>query len=156
MSSIDVLDLRNRLQDNELCANSKAEVAAVLIDDLFDQALVRYATADSLDRLIEQWRVERAEMLAEQAQFLADIRHEINEFHKENSARERERDERERQRDERERERDERERERDERERQRARDQEARDARMRTWVLAVVGLGFAAVSVVNGLIVAFG
>ncbi len=149
MSSIDVLDLRNRLQDNELCANSKAEVAAVLIDDLFDQALVRYATADSLDRLIEQWRVERAEMLAEQAQFLADIRHEINEFHKENSARERERDERERQRDERER-------ERDERERQRARDQEARDARMRTWVLAVVGLGFAAVSVVNGLIVAFG
>ena len=149
MSSIDVLDLRNRLQDNELCANSKAEVAAVLIDDLFDQALVRYATADSLDRLIEQWRVERAEMLAEQAQFLADIRHEINEFHKENSARERERDERERQRDERER-------QRDERERQRARDQEARDARMRTWVLAVVGLGFAAVSVVNGLIVAFG
>ena len=36
------------------------------------------------------------------------------------------------------------------------RDQEERDARMRQWVMGAVGLGFAATTLVVGLLVAFG
>ena len=149
MSSIDVLDARRRLVDVGLCGNQSAEPTALLLDDLFDQALSGYVQESTLDGLVEQWRAERAEIAAQQARFLADIRLEINELRREAEARERERDERERQRDERER-------ERDERERQRIRDQEARDARMRNWVMGAVGVGFAATTLVVGLLVAFG
>ena len=149
MSSIDVLDARRRLVDVGLCGDQSAEPAALLLDDLFDQALTGYVQQTTLDGLVDQWRAERAEIAAQQAQFLADIRlemneirKEINEFREENNSRERERDERERQR--------------DERERQRTRDQEERDARMRQWVMGAVGLGFAATTLVVGLLVAFG
>lgn len=149
MSSIDVLGARNRLIDADICPERNAEPAVVFLDGLLDEALTPYATADSLERLIEQWRLERAEQMTIQAQFMADIRKEISDFREETNARERERDERERQRDARER-------ERDERERQRARDQESRDAKMQQWVMGVVGLGFAATTLVVGLLVAFG
>ena len=163
MSSIDVLETRDRLVDIGVCQNGQAEPMAVLLDDLFDQALATYVRQTALEQLIEQWRVERAEMAAEQAQFMADIRSEMNgirtelsDFRAENHQRELERDERERKRDERERERDERERQREERDRQRGRDQENRDARMQQWVIGVVGLGFAATTLAVGLLVAFG
>ncbi len=185
MSSIDVLDARERLVDVGLCGDRVAEPTALLLDDLFDQALSGYVAQTTLDGLVEQWRAERAELAAQQAQFLAEIRKEINDFRVENNQRERERDERERQRAqemaafttevreqdhqraqelaefaaemrEREGERDERERQRDERERQRVRDQEERDAKLRNWVVGVVGLGFAATTLVSGLLVAFG
>ena len=90
---------------------------------------------DTLEALIEQWRTERAEIAAQQAQFMAEIRKEISDFREENNLRERERDER---------------------ERLRARDQEERDSKTRNWVLVMIGIGFAAVSTVTGLIVAFG
>jgi len=97
---------------------------------------------DTLEALIEQWRTERAEIAAQQAQFMADVRKEISDFREESNLRERERDDRER--------------ERDERERQRVRDQEDRDAKLRQWVIGAVGLGFAATTLVVGLLVAFG
>ena len=149
MSSIDVLGARNKLIDAGVCPERNAEPAVVFLDDLLDEALTPYATANSLERLIEQWRLERAEQMTVQAQFMADIRKEISDFRAEEN-------ERERQRDERERERDERVRERDERERQRIRDQEDRDTKMRQWVIGAVGLGFAATTLVSGLLVAFG
>lgn len=152
MSSIDVLETRDRLVDTGVCQNGQAEPMAVLLDDLFDQALATYVRQTALEQLIEQWRVERAEMAAEQAQFMADIRSEMNEirkeiseFREESNARERERDER-----------DERERQRDERERQRVRDQEDRDSKMRQWVIGAVSVGFAATTLAVGLLVAFG
>lgn len=156
MSSIDVLGARDRLIDTGICPERNAEPAVVFLDDLLDEALTPYATADSLERLIEQWRLERAEQMTIQAQFMADIRKEVSDFRAEDSERERQRDERERQRDERERERDERERQRDERERQRIRDQDDRDSKMRQWVIGAVSLGFAATTLVVGLLVAFG
>ena len=156
MSSIDVLETRDRLVDIGVCQNGQAEPMATLLDDLFDQALSPFVTESALESLLDQWRAERAEIAAQQAQFMADfrsemngIRKEINEFREENNQRERGRDERERQRDERER-------ERDERERQRVRDQEDRDSKMRQWVLGAVGLGFAATTLAVGLLVAFG
>ena len=97
MSSIDVLDARRRLVDVGLCGDQSAEPAALLLDDLFDQALTGYVQQTTLDGLVDQWRAERAEIAAQQAQFLADLRKEINEFREENNQRERERDERERQ-----------------------------------------------------------
>ena len=149
MPSIDVLRTRNRLIERDICPNSNAETVAVLIDELLDEATETLATKDSLDALIEQWRTERAEILAQQAQFLADIRLEMNElrkeisdFREENNLRERERDGRER--------------ERDERERQRVRDQEERDARLRQWMMGAIGLGVAVTTLVVGLLVAFG
>ena len=142
MSSIEVLDARRRLVDVGLCGDQSAEPAALLLDDLFDQALTGYVQQTTIDGLVIQWRAERAEIAAQQAQFLADIRGEMNEIRKEiNDFRE---------------ENNSRERERDERERQRTRDQEERDARMRQWVMGVVGLGFAATTLVVGLLVAFG
>ena len=135
MSSIDVLGARHRLIDAGICPERNAEPAVVFLDSLLDEALTPYATADSLERLIEQWRLERAEIAAQQAQFMADIRKEISDFREESNVRERQRDER---------------------ERQRVRDQEDRDARMRQWVMGVVGLGFAATTLVVGLLVAFG
>lgn len=142
MSSIDVLDARRRLVDVGLCGDQSAEPAALLLDDLFDQALTGYVQQTTIDGLVIQWRAERAEIAAQQAQFLADIRGEMNEIRKEiNDFRE---------------ENNSRERERDERERQRTRDQEERDARMRQWVMGAVGLGFAATTLVVGLLVAFG
>lgn len=163
MSSIDVLDARRRLVDVGLCEDQSAEPAALLLDDLFDQALSGYVQEATLDGLVDQWRAERAEIAAQQALFLADIRlemngirKEINDFREENSQRERERDERERQRDERERQRDERERQRDSKWEERERERDARDARMRNWVIGAVGLGFAATTLVVGLLVAFG
>ncbi len=163
MSLIDVLETRDRLVDIGVCQNGQAEPMAVLLDDLFDQALATYVRQTALEQLIEQWRVERAEMAAEQTQFMADIRSEMNEIRKEisefraeNHQRELERDEREREGDERERQRDVRERQRDDRERQRVRDQEDRDSKMRQWVIGVVGIGFAAATLVSGLLVAFG
>lgn len=149
MSSIDVLDARRRLVDVGLCGDQSAEPTALLLDDLFDQALIGYVQEATLEGLVQQWRAERAEIAAQQAQFLADIRLEINEFRQAADARERERDKRER-------ERDERERQRDERERQRVRDQEERDAKLRNWVIGVVGLGFSASVLVSGLLIAFG
>ena len=154
MSSIDVLDARERLVDVGLCGDRVAEPTALLLDDLFDQALSGYVRQTALDGLVEQWRAERAEIAAQQAQFLAGIRLEMNEIRKEISDFREENNQRERERDERER--DERERRRDERERQRVRDQENRDAKMRQWVMGAVGLGFAATTLVVGLLVAFG
>jgi len=149
MSSIDVLDARRRLVDVGLCGDQSAEPTALLRDDLFDQALTGYVHQTTLDGLVDQWRAERAEIAAQQAQFLADIRlemneirKEINEFRESADARERERDERERQR--------------DERERQRVRDQEERDAKLRNWVIGVVGIGFSATVLVSGLLIEFG
>lgn len=142
MSSIDVLDARRRLVDVGLREDQSAEPTALLLDDLFDQALTGYVQEATLDGLVEQWRAERAEIAAQQAQFLADIRLEINEFGQVADARERERDKRELQR--------------DERERQRVRDQEERDAKLRNWVIGVVGLGFSASVLVSGLLIAFG
>lgn len=149
MSSIDVLDARRRLVDVGLCGDQSAEPAALLLDDLFDQALTGYVQQTTLDGLVIQWRAERAEIAAQQAQFLADIRgemneirREINDFREENNQRERERDERERQRDAKWEERD--------------RDRDTRDARMRNCVMGAVGLGFAATTLVVGLLVAFG
>ena len=156
MSSIDVLETRDRLVDTGVCQNGQAEPMAVLLDDLFDQALATYVRQTALEQLIEQWRVERAEMAAEQAQFMADIRSEMNEIRKEIGEFRAENHQRELERDERERERDERERQREERDRQRGRDQENRDARMQQWVMGVVGLGFAATTLAVGLLVAFG
>ena len=156
MSSIDVLDARERLVDVGLCGDQSAEPTALLLDNLFDQALTGYVQQATLDGLVEQWRSERAEIAAQQAQFLADIRREINEFRQAADARERERDERERQRDERERQRDERERQRDAKWEERDRDRDARDAKMRNWVIGVVGLGFSATVLVSGLLIAFG
>ena len=149
MASIDVLKTRDSLIARHLCPESMAESVAVFADELLEEATEPLARKDTLEALIEQWRMERAEIAAQQAQFMAEIRKEINDFREENNLRERERDERER-------ERDERERERDERERQRVRDEEARDARLRNWVVGVVGSGFAAVTLVSGLLVAFG
>ena len=149
MSSIDVLDARRRLVDVGLCGDPVAEPTALLLDDLFDEALESFVRQTTLDGLVEQWRAERAEIAAQQARFLVDLRLEMNEirkeisdFREENNRRERERDERERQR--------------DERERQRVRDQGDRDSKMRQWVIGVVGLGFAATTLVVGLLVAFG
>ena len=170
MSSIDVLETRERLVGIGVCENGQAEPMAVLLDDLFDQALGSYVHQSTLDLLIEQWRTERAEMAVQQAQFMADIRKEVNEIHREmneirkeisdfreeNNVRERERDERERQRDERERQRDERERQRDAKWEERERERNAREARLRGWVIGAVGLGFAATTLTVGLLVAFG
>ena len=142
MSSIDVLDARRRLVDVGLCGDQSAEPAALLLDDLFDQALTGYVQQTTLDGLVDQWRAERAEIAGQQAQFLADLRKEINEFREENNQRERDRDERERQRDAKWEERD--------------RERDTGDARMRQWVMGVVGLGFAATTLVVGLLVAFG
>jgi hypothetical protein len=108
---------------------------AEFADDLLVEALDGYVREESLEALIEQWRVERAELAAQQAVFMADIRKEINEFREESNLRERERDER---------------------ERQRNRDQDDRDAKMRQWVIGAVSLGFAATSLVVGLLVALG
>ena len=44
MSSIDVLETRERLVGIGICENGQAEPMAVLRDDLFDQALVRTST----------------------------------------------------------------------------------------------------------------
>ena len=142
MSSIDVLETRDRLVDIGVCQNGQAEPMATLLDDLFDQALSSFVTESTLESLVEQWRAERAEIAAQQAQFMSDFRLEMNEFREEHNQRERERDERER--------------ERDERERQRVRDQEGRDAKMRQWVVGAVSLGFAATTLAVGLLVAFG
>ena len=142
MASIDVLKTRNSLITRRLCPESMAESVAVFADELLEEATEPLARKDTLEVLIEQWRMERAEIAAQQAQFMADIRKEINDFREENNLRERERDERER--------------ERDERERQRVRDQEGRDAKLRQWVMGAVGLGFAATTLVVGLLVAFG
>jgi len=149
MSSIDVLDARRRLVDAGLCGDQSAEPTALLLDDLFDQALTGYVHQTTLDGLVDQWRAERAEIAAQQAQFLADIRIEVNEIRKENNDFREENNLRER-------ERDERERARDERERQRIRDQGDRDAKLRQWVMGAVGLGFAATTLAVGLLVAFG
>ena len=156
MSSIDVLETRDRLVDIGVCQNGQAEPMAVLLDDLFNQALATYVQQSSLEKLIEQWRVERAEIAAEQAQFMADIRlemngvrQEISDFREQDNQRERERDERERQRDARER-------ERDEKQQQWRDDQDARNAKLQQWVIGVVGLGFAATTLAVGLLVAFG
>ncbi len=146
MSSIDVPATRRRLTDLGLCPDSDPGITAEFLDGMLDEALTTYVDLATLDRWIErvfeQWRTERAEILAQQAQFLADIRCELNEFREEDSARERRRDTRER--------------ERDEREWQRLRDQESRDAKMRNWVLGMVGLGFAATTLVTGLLITFG
>jgi len=112
-----------------------AEPLAVFADELLDEAMEPLARKDTLEALIEQWRIERAEIAAQQAQFMADVRKEISDFREENNLRERERDER---------------------ERQRARDQEERDAKLRGWVIGVVCLGFSATVLVSGLLIAFG
>ncbi|MDE2891498.1 MAG: hypothetical protein OXN86_03200 [Chloroflexota bacterium] len=142
MASIDVLKTRDSLITQRLCPEAMAEPLAVFADELLEEATEPFARKDTLAALIEQWRVERADTTAQQAQFMADVRKEISDFRGENILRERERDERER--------------ERDERERQRVRDQEDRDARLRQWVMGAVGLGFAATTLVVGLLVAFG
>ena len=156
MPAISVLEARDELIERGLCPERLAEPVAVFAAELLDEAIEPLARKDSLEALIEQWRVERAETAAQQAQFMADIRLEMGEFRKELNQFREEHNQRERDRDERERQRDERERERDERERQRVRDQEGRDAKMRQWVIATVGLGIAAVTLVSGLIAAFG
>ena len=135
MASIDVLRTRNSLITRRLCPESMAESVAVFAEELLEEATEPFANKDSLEALIEQWRVERAEIAVQQAQFMADIRKEISDFREENNQRERERDER---------------------ERQRVRDQEDRDAKLRHWVIGVVGLGFAAATLAVGLLVAFG
>ncbi|MXV81548.1 MAG: hypothetical protein F4007_12965 [Chloroflexi bacterium] len=135
MASIDVLKTRDSLITQHLCPESMAEPLAVFADELLDEAMEPLARKDTLEALIEQWRIERAEIAAQQAQFMADVRKEISDFREENNLRERERDER---------------------ERQRARDQEERDAKLRGWVIGVVGLGFSATVLVSGLLIAFG
>ena len=135
MASIDVLKTRNSLITRRLCPESMAESVAVFADELLEEATEPLARKDTLEALIEQWRMERAEIAAQQAQFMADIRKEINDFREENNLRERERDER---------------------ERQRVRDQEERDAKLRQWVMGAVGIGFAATTLVVGLLVALG
>ena len=135
MASIDVLRTRNSLVTRHLCPDSMAESLAVFAEELLEEATEPFASKDSLEALIEQWRVERAEIAVQQAQFMADIRKEISDFREENNQRERERDER---------------------ERQRLRDQEERDAKLRQWVIGLVGIGFAATTLVVGLLVAFG
>ena len=149
MSSIDVLETRERLVGIGVCETGQAEPMAVLLDDLFDQALGSYVQQSTLELLIEQWRTERAEMAAQQAQFMADIRREmneirkeINEFREQSNTRERERDERERQR--------------DAKWEERERERNAREAQLRGWVIGAVGLGFAATTLTVGLLVAFG
>lgn len=149
MAAIDVLKTRDTIIDKGICPDETAETVAVFVDDVLVEATEPLARKDTLEALIEQWRVERVEIAAQQAQFMADVRKEISDFREENSLRERERDERERARDERER-------QRDERERQRIRDQEERDAKLRQWVIGVVGLGFSAAVLVSGLLIAFG
>ena len=135
MASIDVLKTRNSLITRRLCPESMAESVAVFAAELLEEATEPLARKDTLEALIEQWRMERAEIAAQQAQFMADIRKEINDFREENNLRERERDER---------------------ERQRVREQEERDAKLRQWVMGAVGIGFAATTLVVGLLVAFG
>ena len=135
MASIDVLRTRNSLITRRLCPEPMAEPLAVFAEELLEEATEPFASKDSLEALIEQWRVERAEIAVQQAQFMADIRKEISDFREENNQRERERDER---------------------ERQRLRDQEERDAKLRQWVIGLVGIGFAATTLVVGLLVAFG
>ena len=135
MASIDVLKTRNSLITRRLCPESMAESVAVFAAELLEEATEPLARKDTLEALIEQWRMERAEIAAQQAQFMADIRKEINDFREENNLRERERDER---------------------ERQRVRDQEERDAKLRQWVMGAVGIGFAATTLVVGLLVALG
>ena len=135
MASIDVLKTRNSLITRRLCPESMAESVAVFAGELLEEATEPLARKDTLEALIEQWRMERAEIAAQQAQFMADIRKEINDFREENNLRERERDER---------------------ERQRVRDQEERDAKLRQWVMGAVGIGFAATTLVVGLLVALG
>lgn len=142
MAAIDVLKTRDTIIDRGICPVPMAETVAVFVDEVLVEAVEPLARKDTLEALIEQWRVERAEIAAQQAQFMADVRKEISDFREENNLRERERDERERQR--------------DERERQRIRDQEERDAKLRQWVIGVVGLGFAAATLVVGLLAAFG
>ncbi len=135
MASIDVLRTRNSLVTRRLCPESMAESVAVFAEEILEEATEPFARKDTLETLVEQWRVERAEIAAQQAQFMADIHKEISDFREESNIRERERDER---------------------ERQRVRDQEERDAKLRQWVIGVVGLGFAAVTLVSGLLVALG
>jgi len=135
MASIDVLRTRNSLITRRLCPESMAESVAVFAEEVLEEATEPFVRKDTLEALIEQWRTERAEIAAQQAQFMADVRKEISDFREESNLRERERDER---------------------ERQRVRDQEERDAKMRQWVMGAVGLGFAATTLVVGLLVAFG
>ena len=135
MASIDVLRTRNSLITRRLCPESMAESVAVFAEEVLEEATEPFVRKDTLEALIEQWRTERAEIAAQQAQFMADVRKEISDFREESNLRERERDER---------------------ERQRVRDQEDRDAKLRQWVIGAVGLGFAATTLVVGLLVAFG
>ena len=142
MAAINVLKTRDTIIGRGICPDTMTETVAVFADEVLDEAIEPLARKDTLEALIEQWRTERAEIAAQQAQFMAEIRKEISDFRDENNLRERDRGERDRQR--------------DERERLRARDQEERDSKTRNWVLVVIGIGFAAVSTVTGLIVAFG
>ena len=142
MAAINILKTRDTLIGKGICPDTLAETVAVFVDDVLVEAVEPLARKDTLEALIEQWRVEREKIAAQQAQFMADVRKEVSDFREENNLRERERDERERQR--------------DERERQRIRDQEERDAKLGQWVIGVVGLGFAAATLVSGLLVAFG
>ncbi len=135
MAAINVLQTRNSLIGRGICPEQMAETVAVFADELLNEAIEPLVRKDTLEALIEQWRTERAEIAAQQAQFMAEVLKEISDFREENNLRERERDER---------------------ERQRVREQAERDARNRNWVLATIGIGFAAVSTVTGLIVAFG
>ena len=133
MAAINVLQTRNSLIGRGICPEQMAETVAVFADELLNEAIEPLVRKDTLEALIEQWRMERAEIAAQQAQFMADIRKEINDFREENNLRERERDERER-----------------------LRDEETRDAKLRNWVIGIVGIGFSATVLVSGLLIAFG
>ncbi len=156
MTTVDPLDVRNRLIRRGICSSEQAEAVAVFIQELVAEVTEPLVTKTTLEEFLADWRRERAEQQRELAEWLAD-------FREENNQRERERDERERQRaqamaefaaemDDRERQRDERERQRDERERQRVRDQEERDARLTKWLYAAVSLGTGIVGLLIGVI----
>ena len=141
MAAINVLKTRDTIIGRGICPDTMAETVAVFADEVLDEAIEPLARKDTLEALIEQWRTERAEIAAQQAQFMAEIRKEISDFREENNLRERE---------------SRRTRASARRTRLRARDQEERDSKTRNWVLVMIGIGFAAVSTVTGLIVAFG